>query len=109
MSQNISYDQLAELMDSGREFDLLDTLPRTVFDEGHLPGAINIVSDEILMRAPQELLDREQIVVVYCASAACQRAGLAAERLESLGYTNIFHYVEGKRDWLARGQALEKD
>lgn len=108
MSQKISHEQLAELIDSGREFILLDTLPRTVFDEGHLPDAINIVSDEILMRAPKEIPDREKIVVVYCASAACQRAGLAAERLESLGYTNILHYFEGKRDWLDSGYALEE-
>ncbi len=60
------------------------------------------------MRASQEIPDRGKIVVVYCANAAGQRTGLAAERLESLGYTNIFHYVESKRDWLASGRLWKR-
>ena len=108
MSRKISRDQVIELIETAQDFILVDTLPRPAFDEGHLPGAINIVSDEILTRAPQAIQDPDKAVVVYCASAACQRAGLAAERLESLGYTNVFHYVEGKRDWVASGHALEE-
>ncbi|AOU98850.1 hypothetical protein BI364_13565 [Acidihalobacter yilgarnensis] len=108
MARKISCDELAELVNNTQDFVLIDTLPRSAFEEGHLPSAINIVSDEILTRAPREVPDREKRIVVYCASAVCQRAGLAAERLESLGYTNVFHYVEGKRDWADNGHALEE-
>lgn len=93
---------------TGLKFVLVDTLPRQTFDEGHLPGAINIVSDEILTRASVEIPDRHVTVVVYCASAACQRAGLSAERLKSLGYTDIHHYLAGKRGWVTSGHALER-
>lgn len=87
----------------GRKFFLVDTLPAQSFAKGHLPGAINIVSDDILQRAPDVLPDRNAPVVVYCASAACKRAGLSAERLASLGYTQIHHFVGGKKPGSARG------
>lgn len=89
-----------------RKFVLVDTLPEQSFAKGHLPGAINIVSDDILRQAPERLPDRNAPVVVYCASAACKRAGLSAERLKSLGYTRVHHYVSGKQSWLAPGYPL---
>ncbi|MBB3189847.1 rhodanese-like domain-containing protein [Halomonas cerina] len=35
-----------------RDFTLVDTLPAEAFAKGHLPGAINIVSDDIMDAAP---------------------------------------------------------
>lgn len=90
-----------------REITLVDTLPAAAFAKGHLPGAINIVSDDILAEAPRRLPDRQATIVVYCASENCQRAGRAAERLARLGYTEVYHYVGGKKAWLAEGLSLE--
>ncbi len=92
----------------GRDFVLIDTLPAAVFAEGHLPGAINMPSDDILEQALLRLADRDAALVVYCASATCKRADLSAERLEQLGYTRIFHYQEGKKGWLAEGMPLDR-
>lgn len=80
----------------GRKFFLVDTLPEQSFARGHLPGAINIVSDDILQRAPDVLPDRNAPVVVYCASAACKRAG----------YTQVHHFVGGKKIWVGAGLPL---
>lgn len=91
----------------GQDFILVDTLPVDTFARGHLPGAINIVSDDILDEAPRRLPDRQATIVVYCASEDCKRAGRAAERLASLGYTEVYHYVGGKRAWVAEGLSLD--
>ena len=91
----------------GRKFVLIDTLPPESFANGHLPGAINIVSDDILIQTPKRLPDPNTIIVVYCASAKCKRAALAAERLESLGYNQIFHYKGGKKNWMVSELPLE--
>lgn len=90
-----------------RDFVLVDTLPATAYNKGHLPGALHIMSDDILDHASVLLPDRQMEVVVYCASAKCKRAGLSAGRLETLGYTRVFHFVGGKRDWIAAGFPLE--
>lgn len=99
---------LAQWQDEAQDFVLIDTLPHSAFKAGHLPGAINIVSDEILDRAPAVLANRAATAVVYCASPACQRARLSTERLTSLGYRHVYHYVGGKQDWVASGRALEE-
>jgi len=100
--------RLRRWMNAGRDFVLVDTLPPSAFAKAHLPGAINIVSDAILERAPCELPDRARDVVVYCASAKCKRAGLSAERLDRLGYRRVHHFIGGKRDWRETGFALEE-
>ncbi|TFH87471.1 rhodanese-like domain-containing protein [Billgrantia azerbaijanica] len=91
----------------GQTFLLVDTLPADSFAKGHLPGAINIVSDDILEEGPRRLPDKQATIVVYCASKDCKRAGKAAERLARLGYTEVYHYVGGKRAWQADGLPLE--
>ena len=89
-----------------RDFVLVDTRGAT-YDKGHLPGAVHIVSDNILELSPERLPDKEQVIVVYCASVDCKRAGLSTERLESLGYSQVHHFIGGHRDWIAAGFPLE--
>ncbi len=48
-----------------REITLVDTLPAETFAKGHVPGAINIVSDDILDEVPRRLPDRQATIVVY--------------------------------------------
>ena len=63
----------------------------------HIPGAINLSHDEVDARALELLPDKDAEIVVYCASATCQNSGMAANRLASLGYTNVRDYHEGKK------------
>lgn len=107
MIESIDTATLREWQRKGHDFVLIDTLPARVFADGHLPGAINLPSDDILEQAPVRLQDRDAALVVYCASTTCKRAGLSAERLERLGYTRLFHYQAGKKGWLAEGLKLE--
>ncbi|MEA3252936.1 MAG: rhodanese-like domain-containing protein [Pseudomonadota bacterium] len=103
----IDTETLQDWQSSSQDFILVDTLPGDTFAEGHLPGAINIVSDDILDEASRRLPDKQVPIVVYCASEDCKRASLAADRLAHLGYTGVYHYVGGKRAWLAEGLSLE--
>jgi rhodanese-related sulfurtransferase len=91
----------------GKDMVLLDVLPEAVFRRGHLPGAINIVSDDVIERSAAELPDKHRLIVVYCASARCKRAMRAAKRLEDLGYRNLVHFAGGKEEWNAEGLAMQ--
>ncbi|RMD88432.1 MAG: rhodanese-like domain-containing protein [Alphaproteobacteria bacterium] len=102
----IDTDTLHRWLSGGHALVLIDTLPASAFEKGHLPGAINIVSDDICARVRDVVPDLEARIVVYCGGPRCKRASLAAARLESLGYTRVHHYVEGKVGWRAAGHAL---
>jgi len=88
------------------DFVLIDTLPEQAFAKGHLPGAINIPSEDILNEAPRRLPDRDMELVVYCANGPCRRSEKAALRLIGLGYRRVRDYHEGKADWVAAGLPL---
>ena len=45
---------------------ILDVLAPETFTRGHIPGAINIPVKDIRARAPVELRDRHQQIIVYC-------------------------------------------
>jgi len=45
---------------------ILDVLAPETFAHGHIPGAINIPVKDIRERAPVELPDRNQEIIVYC-------------------------------------------
>ncbi|WP_325063292.1 rhodanese-like domain-containing protein [Halovulum marinum] len=95
--------------EEGRDFILVDTLPAAAYADGHLPGAVHLMSDDVATRAPQRFPGRNATIVVYCASAQCKRAGLSARRLAKLGYSDVHHYVGGKKIWREAGLPLESD
>jgi len=107
MSTTITLEELQAKLTGGEEIVLVEALPATYFEEAHLPGAINIPHDEVDALAPQLLFDRDAQIVVYCASGPCRNSGLAADRLERLGYTTVRDYHEGKAEWIEAGLPIE--
>ena len=63
--ETITREELREKMDRGDEFMLVDTLGTEVYEESHLPGAINLPLEDI-DQAEEVLPDRNAEIVVYC-------------------------------------------
>ena len=96
-----SYDQISgaeakALMDSESGYIIIDARTQEEYDQGHIPGAIMIPEYEIADRAETELLDKDQLILVYCRSG--RRSKIAAEELVKLGYTNVKEFG-GIIDW----------
>jgi len=105
MMKTITRDDLKKKMDAGEKFKLIDVLSAQHFSEEHLPRAINIPLGEIEARA--EELEKDEEIVVYCASFECTASTAAAEKLEALGFTNVLDYEGGIKDWKEAGYELE--
>jgi rhodanese-related sulfurtransferase len=103
----ITREALWEKIQSGEQFVLVDAFSPISYAGSHLPGAINIPPASVDERAPRRIPDRDAEIVVYCASLDCDSSHLVAEKLLALGYRNVLHYAEGKRDWVAAGLPLE--
>src|SRR6476619_1065085 len=102
MSVNtITLDELRAKLDAG------EALGPMYFEQGHLPGAINIPHEEVDELAPVLLADRDAQIVVYCANGPCGNSRIASRRLTQLGYTNVRDYHEGKAEWVEAGLPLE--
>lgn len=107
MKDLISREELKGMIERRCSFVLIDTLPEAAYRKGHLPGAISIPSEDILVEAPKRIPDHGANIVVYCGNGPCKRSSLSADRLRSLGYRNVRDYHEGKADWVAAGLPLE--
>ena len=87
---------------------VVDALAPMSFAHSHLPGAINLPPEWVDERGPSRLPDRDAEIVVYCSSSTCDSSTQVGERLVELGYTNVRHFVEGKRYWVEAGLPLER-
>ena len=59
------------------------------FNSGHLTQAINIPLDEIASALPNRVKNKNQVLLLHCASGMC--SGVAAARLKGLGYAQSFN------------------
>jgi rhodanese-related sulfurtransferase len=84
---------------------LVEVLPSEEYEEGHLPGAINLPLKELDAERAASL-DRDTPVVVYCWDALCDMSPRAASWLARLGF-DAYDYALGKVDWMAHGLPLE--
>jgi rhodanese-related sulfurtransferase/CBS domain-containing protein len=104
MPTRIEIDRLQRLLADGAQ--LVEVLPADRYAKQHLPGAINIPLKE-LDASTTAVLDKRNPVVVYCADYLWDLSPRAACRLETLGFEQVYDYVPGKVDWLARGLPTE--
>ena len=62
---NYSAEQVKRLMDSGKTVFLLNPLSEIEFNEGHIPGSVNI-SAERIMRSEKLPKDKDTLIITYC-------------------------------------------
>lgn len=105
--ERISRESLQQKLEQDVEFVLVDALSPMSYARSHLPGAINLPPEWVDEQAPRRIPDLSTEIVVYCSDADCDSSVIVAERLVELGYLNVRHYAEGKRDWVDAGLELD--
>lgn len=94
--EQITAEQAKTIMDTEKDYIIIDARTEEEFAEGHIKNAILIPEYEIASRAEKELPDKEQLILVYCRSG--RRSKIASEELVKLGYTNVKEFG-GIIDW----------
>ena len=88
--KQVSMEEGLELMEADSDYILLDVRRDDEFEEGHIPGAINIPNESIGTEDIAELPDKNQTIYVYCRSG--NRSKQASKKLAELGYTNVVEF-----------------
>ena len=99
--KKISYEQISAeeakaIMDTEKDYIIIDARTEEEFAAGHIAGAILIPEYEIAARAEKEIPDKDALILVYCRSG--RRSKIASEELVKLGYTNVKEFG-GIIDW----------
>lgn len=105
----ITADALKAKIDSEDDFLLVDTLGDQSYNRAHLPEAVSISAKEdgFADRVEQAVADKNQEVIVYCASFECQLSPQAAQELVDAGFENVVDFEGGLKDWVQSGYSLE--
>ena len=106
MTALITRDELAAAIETGA-VTVVDTLGGEYYAQQHLPGARALVLADVDAQVSTVLPDRDAAIVTYCSNPACPYSGQVADRLTSLGYTNVRKYREGIQDWAEAGLPIE--
>ena len=91
-NKEISYQKLQEMMQKNTNALLIEARSKQELKEGHLEGSINIPLYEIDNQL-DKLQDKQRTIIIYCASG--HRSKQAKEKLEKLGYENVYHLKNG--------------
>ena len=99
----ISREELKTKIDRGDDFKLVMTLGEWAFRTSHIPGSINVTSNE----QAKALLDPDDDIVVYCSDELCLASQAAYRFLVQIGYKHVRRYAGGLSDWAEAGYPLE--
>jgi rhodanese-related sulfurtransferase len=86
-SGQISARDALEHLKSGAR--VIDVRSPGEFNSGHLAQVINIPVDEIEAILPGRVPDKNQVLLLHCASG--MRSGMAKKILNGMGYANVFN------------------
>lgn len=99
-------DEVKAWLDRGQKFLLIDVREESEYAKDHLPGAIHlgkgIIERDIEERAP----DPNTPMVLYCGGG--YRSALAADNLNTMGYTAVISMDGGIRVWREKGFPLTR-
>ena len=91
----ISQEEARERMEQDDSI-VLDVRRPDEYAQGHIPGAICLPNETITDTMPEELPNKDQVILVYCRSG--NRSKQASQKLANLGYTQVFEFG-GILDW----------
>ena len=87
MSEKITPADAIRLLDAGRAV-AVDVREPDEFAVGHIPGAKLLPLGSVLSRAAAVLPEKDAAWLIYCRTG--RRSADAVQKLESLGYTNLY-------------------
>ena len=86
----IDQEKAKEMMAVNDGHVIVDVRRADEYAAGHSPGAILIPNESIGTEKPEQLPDKDQIILIYCRSG--NRSKQAAQKLADMGYTNIYEF-----------------
>ncbi len=101
--ETITREELKEKLDRGDDFKLVMVLGLWHFHAKRIPGSIHIGNPNEI----EELLNKEDEIVVYCSNEDCVASQVAYRQLVDKGYKNVKRYSGGIHDWEEAGLPLE--
>jgi rhodanese-related sulfurtransferase len=93
-------------MRSEKDTVVLDVRTPQEFNQGHVPGAVNLDINDPQFPQKVEKLDKSKTYLVHCARGV--RSARAARLMSPMGFTSLFDYHGGFEAWKQSGKPIER-
>ncbi len=93
--------EVQDLLDKRSNSTIINVLPSSLYEEGHIPDTINIPleNSDFVQQAKKLAFDLNAPIVVYCSGPQCNASVEAAKLLEKEGFSNVIHFKGGMEEW----------
>lgn len=102
----VSINDVKKMLETKEKLIVLDVRDSQEFEEGHLPGAINISRGSLEFKAAMIIPDKDVKMIVYCGLDL--RSPLATKSLNDLGYKKAVNMIGGLQAWKEAGYPTVK-
>ena len=106
--QTMSAGDLQDRLHNDGSFQFWNVLTDKYFNSEMIPGSRRVPLDQVGREVARAQIPKDTEIVVYCAGPSCPQSILAAEKLNSLGYTNVKAYEGGIEEWKNAGNRIEQ-
>jgi rhodanese-related sulfurtransferase len=94
-------------LDRGDAFQFIDVREDHEWDKGRAKGSRHLGKGIIERDIEGQVPDRNEEIVLYCGGG--YRSALAADALQTMGYTRVLSMSGGYKGWIACGLPVVKD
>lgn len=103
----IQPDELSRRMQARGAPVVIDVREAEDYARAHIAGALGLSRGVLELHIDERVPDTEAEIVLYCGGGS--RSALAADTLQTMGYTNVKSLAGGFRGWAADpGRRIEK-
>jgi rhodanese-related sulfurtransferase len=95
--REVSVDDVKARLDRGEQFLLLDVREESEYAKDHLPGALHLGKGIIERDIEERVPEMNTPMILYCGGG--YRSALAADNLQTMGYTSVLSMDGGIRGW----------
>ena len=105
----VTIEEMKQIVDAGGSV-IIDARSTTEYEEGHIPGSINIPHDRLpeFMEVLNNEVPTDGRVICYCRSFTCDFSDLLATELKIIGYQDVSVFSGGWDQWKEAGHPVEK-
>lgn len=98
----VSADEVVEMILSNPDITVVDSRKRSEYLKGHIEGAINILNTELMPESLELIMaDKKMALVFYCNGIRCLRSADSVTKAAGWGYSNIFWFRGGWKEWMS--------
>ena len=103
--KEVTVAETRDRLSANREARLIDVREDNEWDAAHAAGAIHLGNGIIERDIETTVPDKSTELILYCGGG--YRSALAADVLQTMGYTNVFSMAGGWKSWKESGAPIE--